>query len=88
MWNLHSRYYIGGSDRVDVQSYHLNIALAAAVGNAIAYSKVTARKCRELIRIPNLWETKKIEKTYAKENNHMHKKILTWFGNLPTFAEL
>ena len=37
-------YCLGGSDRVDVQSYHLNIVLAAAVGNAITASKVTARK--------------------------------------------
>ena len=37
--------------------------------------------------IPNLWETKKkkkkkIEKTHAKENNHTHKTIFTWFDNL------
>ena len=25
---------------------------------------------------------KKIEKTHAKENNHTHKTIFTWFGNL------
>ena len=31
---------------------------------------------------------KKIEKTHAKENNHMHKTIFTWFGNLPTSTEL
>ena len=43
--------------------------------------------CRELTRIPNLWETKKIEKTHAKENNHTHKTIFTWFGNLPTSTE-
>ena len=49
------------------------------------------RACKELTRIPNLWETKKkkkIEKTHAKENNHMHKTIFTWFGNLPTSTEL
>ena len=31
---------------------------------------------------------KKIEKTDAKENNHTHKTIFTWFGNLPTSTEL
>ena len=31
---------------------------------------------------------KKIEKTHAKENNHTHKTIFTWFGNLPTSTEL
>ena len=45
-------------------------------------------ECRELTRIPNLWETKKIEKTHAKENNHTHKTIFTWFGNLPSSTEL
>ena len=30
-----------------------------------------------------MWETKKIEKTHAKENNQMDKTIFTWFGNLP-----
>ena len=38
--------------------------------------------CRELTWILNLWETKKIEKIHAKENNHTHKTIFTWFGNL------
>ena len=36
----------------------------------------------------NLWETKQIEKTHVKENNHTHKAIFTWFGNLPTSTEL
>ena len=31
---------------------------------------------------------KKKEKTHAKENNHTHKTIFTWFGNLPTSTEL
>ena len=31
---------------------------------------------------------KKIEKTHAKENNHTHMTIFTWFGNLPMFTEL
>ena len=33
---------------------------------------------------------KRIEKTHAKEkkNNHSHKTIFTWFGNLPTSTEL
>ena len=34
MKNLHSRYCLGGSDRVDIHSYHLDIVLAAAVCNA------------------------------------------------------
>ena len=29
-----------------------------------------------------------MEKTHAKENNHTHKTIFTWFGNLPTSTEL
>ena len=35
-----------------------------------------------------MWETKQIEKTHAKENNHTHKIIFTWFGNLLTSTEL
>jgi len=31
---------------------------------------------------------KKIEKTHAKENNHTHKTIFTWFSNLSTSMEL
>ena len=31
---------------------------------------------------------KKIEKTHAKESNHTHKTIFTWFDNLPTSTEL
>ena len=33
-------------------------------------------------------ETKQIEKTHAKENNHTQKTIFTWFCNLPTSTEL
>ena len=33
-------------------------------------------------------EKQKIEKTHAKENNHTHKTIFMWFGNLPTSTEL
>ena len=44
--------------------------------------------CREFNQNPNLWETKQIEKTHAKENNHTHKIIFTWFGNFPTSTEL
>ena len=44
--------------------------------------------CREFNQNSNLWETKQIEKTHAKENNHTHKTIFTWFGNLPTSTEL
>ena len=44
--------------------------------------------CREFNQNPNLWEIKQIEKTHAKENNHTHKTIFTWFGNLPTSTEL
>ena len=47
-----------------------------------------ARCCREFNQNSNLWETKQIEKTHAKENNHTHKTIFTWFGNLPTSTEL
>ena len=36
----------------------------------------------------NLCETKQIEKTNVKENNHTHRTIFTWFGNLPTSTEL
>ena len=36
----------------------------------------------------NLWETKQIEKTHVKENNHTHKTIFTWFSNLPISTEL
>ena len=39
--------------------------------------------------IPNMWETKKIEKRKRqKKNNHTHKTVFTWFGNLPTSPEL
>ena len=31
---------------------------------------------------------KKLEKTHAKENNHTHKTVFTWFGNLRTSMEL
>ena len=44
--------------------------------------------CREFNQNSNLWETKQIKKTHAKENNHTHKTIFTWFGNLPTSTEL
>ena len=44
--------------------------------------------CREFNQNPNLWETKQIEKTQAKENNYTHKAIFTWFGNLLTSTEL
>ena len=43
-----------------------------------------------LIKIPTCekQKKKKIEKTHAKENNHMHKTIFTWFSNLPTLTKL
>ena len=44
--------------------------------------------CREFNQNSNLWETKQIEKTHAKENNHTYKTIFMWFGNLPTSTEL
>ena len=45
--------------------------------------------CREFNQNSNLWETKQIEKTHAKEkNNHTHKIVFTWFGNFPTSTEL
>ena len=47
-----------------------------------------SQRCREFNQNPNLWETKQIEKTHAKESNHTHKTIFTWFGNLPTSMEL
>ena len=47
-----------------------------------------SKRCREFNQNLNLWETKQIEKTHAKENNHTHKTIFTWFGNLPTSTEL
>ena len=28
------------------------------------------------------------ENTRQRKNNHTHKTIFTWFGNLPTFTEL
>ena len=31
---------------------------------------------------------KKLRKHTSKKNNHMHKTIFTWFGNLPTSTEL
>ena len=49
---------------------------------------IYTRVCREFNQNSNLWETKQKEKTHAKENNHTHKTIFTWFGNLPTFTEL
>ena len=33
-------------------------------------------------------EKQKIEKTHAKENNHTHKTIFTWFGNLSISTKL
>ena len=33
-------------------------------------------------------QKKKIVKTHAKESNHTHKTIFTWFSNLPTSTEL
>ena len=34
-------------------------------------------------------EKKKIEKTKReKKNNHTHKTVFTWFGNLPMSSEL
>ena len=44
--------------------------------------------CREFNQNFNLWETKQIEKTHVKENNHTHKTIFMWFGNLLTSTEL
>ena len=44
--------------------------------------------CREFNQNSNMWETKQIKKTHAKENNHTHKTIFTWFGNLPTSTKL
>ena len=41
-----------------------------------------------LTKIPTYEKQKKIEKTHVKENNHTHKTIFTWFGNLPTSTEL
>ena len=41
-----------------------------------------------LTKNSNLWETKQIEKTHVKENNHTHKTIFTWFGNLSTSTKL
>ena len=29
-----------------------------------------------------------LKKTHAKEKNHTHKTIFTWFDNLPTSTEL
>ena len=40
-----------------------------------------------LTKIPTC-EKQKIEKTHAKENNHTHKTIFMWFGNLRTSTEL
>ena len=58
------------------------------MGSDIDDGQALGHTCRELNWIPNLWETKKKKKTHAKENNHMHKTIFTWFGNLPTSTEL
>ena len=45
--------------------------------------------CREFNLNPNLWETKQNrENTRQRKNNHTHKTIFTWFGNLPTSTEL
>ena len=33
-------------------------------------------------------EKQKIEKIHAKENNHTHKTIFTWFGNLSISTKL
>ena len=39
--------------------------------------------------ISNLRETKKYrKKKRQKKNNHTHKTVFTWFGNLPTSTEL
>ena len=35
-----------------------------------------------------MWETKKIKKTHAKEKNHPHKTIFTWFDNFSMSTEL
>ena len=47
------------------------------------WGKLLGCTCREFNQNLNLWETKQIEKIHAKENNHTHKTIFTWFGNLP-----
>ena len=41
-----------------------------------------------LTKIPTYEKQKQIEKIYVKENNHTHKTIFTWFGNLLTSTEL
>ena len=48
--------------------------------------------CRELTRnsqpVRNKKKKKKQRKHTPKKNNHMHKTIFTWFGNLPTSTKL
>ena len=45
--------------------------------------------CWEFNRNSKPVRNKKIEKTkHQKKNNHTHKTIFTWFGNLPTSTEL
>ena len=44
--------------------------------------------CRELTRNSQTCEKQNREKHTPKKNNHMHKIIFMWFGNLPTSTEL
>ena len=65
-----------------------NVGLAYSLNIFILIFITPSWSYRELTQILNLWETKKIEKTHAKENNHTHKTIFTWFDNLPTSTKL
>ena len=91
----HVAFFIFGDSIVDVGNN--NYVTTNLQANFFPYGETffkfpTGRasngRCREFNQNPNLWETKQIEKTHAKENNHTHKAIFTWFGNLPTFTEL
>ena len=48
--------------------------------NNLRMLTLSAPNCREFNQNPNIWETKQIEKTHTKENNHTHKTIFTWLA--------
>ena len=79
-------------DKVIKVLCNVGYSMTTVLPRQLIFFKSNATKsntsCREFNRNPNIWETKKIEKTHAKESNQMHKTIFTWFGNFTMSTEL
>ena len=71
-----------------VTDFCINLQSSKWQSSAARHGHLERWDCREFNQNLNLWETKQIKKTHVKENNHTHKTIFMWFGNLPMSTEL